>query len=71
VSARARAGWLAGAAIQGLGRSGPAAKLRRAVAGRAAESLGRLKGLAMKLGQVLSFTIDDVREAKRAVHGGR
>ncbi len=60
VSARASAGWLAGAAIQGLGASRPADKLRRAVAARAAEGLGQLKGLAMKLGQVLSFAIDDV-----------
>ena len=60
VSARTSAGWLAGAVIQGLGRSGAAEKLRRTVAARAAEGLGRLKGLAMKLGQVLSFAIDDV-----------
>lgn len=71
VSARASAGWLAGAAIQGLGRVGPAAKLRRAVAAGVAEGLGQLKGLAMKLGQVLSFAIDDLpvelREALQAL----
>ncbi len=71
VSARASAGWLAGAAIQGLGGSGPAEKLRRAVAARAVEGLGQLKGLAMKLGQVVSFAIDDVpmelREALEAL----
>lgn len=60
VSARTSAGWLAGAVVQGLGRSAAAEALRRAAAARAAEGLGRLKGLAMKLGQVLSFAIDDV-----------
>lgn len=60
LSARASAGWLAGAAIEGLGRAGPAGRVRRAVAARAVERLGRLKGLAMKLGQVLSFAIDDL-----------
>lgn len=71
VSARTAAGWLAGATIRGLGRSGAAEELRRAVAARAAEGLGQLKGLAMKLGQVLSFAIDDVpvelREALEAL----
>jgi predicted unusual protein kinase regulating ubiquinone biosynthesis (AarF/ABC1/UbiB family) len=71
VSARTSAGWLAGAAIESLGRSGAAEKLRRTAAARAAESLGQLKGLAMKLGQVLSFAIDDVplelREALEAL----
>ncbi|HEU4382727.1 MAG TPA: AarF/ABC1/UbiB kinase family protein [Anaeromyxobacteraceae bacterium] len=60
VSARTSAGWLAGAVIEGLGRSAAAGRLRRAAAARAAEGLGRLKGLAMKLGQVLSFAIDEV-----------
>ncbi len=71
VSARASAGWLAGAAIQGLGGSRSAERLRRAVAAGAAQGLGQLKGLAMKLGQVLSFAIDDVpvelREAFQAL----
>jgi predicted unusual protein kinase regulating ubiquinone biosynthesis (AarF/ABC1/UbiB family) len=59
-SVRASLGWLAGAAIQGLGGSGPAEKLRQAAAARVAASLGQLKGPAMKLGQVLSFAIDDL-----------
>ena len=60
VSARTSAGWLAGAVVQGFGRSAAADSLRRAAAARAARELGRLKGLAMKLGQILSFAIDDV-----------
>ncbi|HEY6005408.1 MAG TPA: AarF/ABC1/UbiB kinase family protein, partial [Anaeromyxobacter sp.] len=59
-SARASAGWLAGAAMRGLGRSGVAEKVRRAAAARVAEGLGQLKGLAMKLGQVLSFAVEDL-----------
>lgn len=60
VSLQASAGWLAGVAIWGLGGLGPADRLRRAVAVGMAEGLGQLKGLAMKLGQVLSFALDDV-----------
>lgn len=60
LSARASAGWLAGAALRRLGGSRAAGKLHRAVAARATEGLGQLKGLAMKIGQVLSFAIDDV-----------
>lgn len=71
VSVRTSAGWLAGAAIQGLGWAGPAEKLRRAMAANLAEGLGQLKGLAMKLGQILSFAIDDIpvemREALEAL----
>jgi predicted unusual protein kinase regulating ubiquinone biosynthesis (AarF/ABC1/UbiB family) len=46
--------------MQGLGGSGAAEKLRQATAARIAGNLGQLKGLAMKLGQVLSFAIDDI-----------
>ena len=71
LSARASAGWLAGAAARSIGRSAAADRLRRAVAVRAAEGLGQLKGLAMKVGQVLSFAIDEmppeVREALQAL----
>jgi predicted unusual protein kinase regulating ubiquinone biosynthesis (AarF/ABC1/UbiB family) len=71
VSARASAEWLAGAAIRGLGGSGAAEKVRRAAAARVAAGLGQLKGLAMKLGQVLSFAVEDLppelREALQAL----
>lgn len=70
VSARASAEWLAGAAIRGLGRSGAAEKVRRAAAARVAEGLGRLKGLAMKVGQVLSFVVEDLPpELRQALEG--
>jgi len=71
MSASSSLGWLAGAALDGLGRSGPAERVRRAMAARVAGELGRLKGLAMKIGQILSFAIDDVpvelREALQAL----
>lgn len=65
LSARTSAGWLASALLDSAGRSEPAARFRRAAAERAAESLGRLKGLAMKAGQMLSFVSDDVPEELR------
>jgi predicted unusual protein kinase regulating ubiquinone biosynthesis (AarF/ABC1/UbiB family) len=65
MSARTSAGWLASALLDGAGRSEPAARLRRAAAERAAESLGRLKGLAMKAGQMLSFVSEEVPEELR------
>jgi predicted unusual protein kinase regulating ubiquinone biosynthesis (AarF/ABC1/UbiB family) len=69
VSARTSAGWLAGAAIRGLGRTAAAEKVRRAAAARAAEGLGQLKGVAMKLGQVLSFALDEVPPELREALG--
>lgn len=59
-SARASAGWLAGAAVRGLGRGAASERLRRSAAAEIADGLGRLKGVAMKLGQVLSFAVDDL-----------
>ncbi len=65
LAARTSAGWFTSAILEGVGGKRAAARLQRIVAAGTAERLGEMKGLAMKLGQVLSFMIDDVPEELR------
>lgn len=66
-SARAGAEWTTAALLDALGGDAAARAVMRASAARVAASLGRMKGLAMKVGQYLSFALPDlppeVREA--------
>jgi predicted unusual protein kinase regulating ubiquinone biosynthesis (AarF/ABC1/UbiB family) len=66
-SALAGAGWTAAGLLDRLGGDGAARALLRSSSARVASRLGRMKGLAMKVGQYLSFALPElppeVREA--------
>lgn len=59
-SAWAGAEWSAAALLEALGGESTARAVLRASSGRVAASLGRMKGLAMKVGQYLSFALPDL-----------
>jgi predicted unusual protein kinase regulating ubiquinone biosynthesis (AarF/ABC1/UbiB family) len=59
-SAWAGAEWTTAAALDALGGDAAARSVLRASSARVAASLGRMKGLAMKLGQYLSFALPDL-----------
>jgi predicted unusual protein kinase regulating ubiquinone biosynthesis (AarF/ABC1/UbiB family) len=65
------AGDLAGAAgrvVAGTARDAAAARLHEQAAGRLLETLGRMKGLPMKLGQLLSYLDDFIPPEHRTVY---
>jgi predicted unusual protein kinase regulating ubiquinone biosynthesis (AarF/ABC1/UbiB family) len=59
-SARASSGWASASILGALGGKAGAAAIVRASSARVAARLGRMKGLAMKVGQYLSFALPDV-----------
>jgi predicted unusual protein kinase regulating ubiquinone biosynthesis (AarF/ABC1/UbiB family) len=59
-SARASTGWAAASLLRGLGGDAAAEAIVRASSARVAAGLGRMKGLAMKVGQYLSFALPDL-----------
>jgi predicted unusual protein kinase regulating ubiquinone biosynthesis (AarF/ABC1/UbiB family) len=59
-SARAGAGWAAAALLDGVGGTRGARAVVRATSEGAAAALGRMKGLAMKVGQMVSFALPDL-----------
>jgi len=59
-TARASTGWAAAALLRGAGGGAAARSLLRSSSGRVAATLGQMKGLAMKVGQYLSFALPDL-----------
>jgi predicted unusual protein kinase regulating ubiquinone biosynthesis (AarF/ABC1/UbiB family) len=59
-SARAGAGWAGAALLERAGRRAGASARARASAAQVAAALGDMKGLAMKVGQYLSFALPDL-----------
>jgi predicted unusual protein kinase regulating ubiquinone biosynthesis (AarF/ABC1/UbiB family) len=59
-SARASTEWAAASLLDAVGRRAGAESLLRASSVRVAAGLGRMKGLAMKVGQYLSFALPDL-----------
>jgi predicted unusual protein kinase regulating ubiquinone biosynthesis (AarF/ABC1/UbiB family) len=59
-SARASTEWAAASLLGALGQGAGAESLLRSSAARVAQGLGRMKGLAMKVGQYLSFALPDL-----------
>jgi len=59
-AARTSASWAVGSLLAAAGRGDGATRTWRSASARAAASLGEMKGLAMKLGQYLSFALPDL-----------
>jgi len=59
-TARASTGWAAAALLSGAGGRAAARSLLRSSSAHVAATLGRMKGLAMKVGQYLSFALPDL-----------
>jgi predicted unusual protein kinase regulating ubiquinone biosynthesis (AarF/ABC1/UbiB family) len=59
-SARASTEWAAASLLEAMGGSSGAEAVLRASSARVAAGLGRMKGLAMKVGQYLSFALPDL-----------
>ena len=59
-SARASTEWAAASLLGAVGRTAGAESLLRSSSARVAARLGRMKGLAMKVGQYLSFALPDL-----------
>ena len=59
-AARSSAGWAVGSLLEAAGRRDGATRTWRSASARAAASLGEMKGLAMKVGQYVSFALPDL-----------